>query len=466
MDKIKILKKKLRNDLWIDEKEIISSYLYEQRGNLSGKSQLLLRPKSTLDVSEIIKICNKYKISIIPQGGRTGLCGGTVPSKLGDEVLITTEKMNKIINVDKENFNIVVQSGCSLVSIKNAAQNIKRFFPITLPSQESCTIGGNISTNAGGTSVLKYGMTKDLVLGLEVVMPNGNILNSIKEIKKDNRGFDPQSLHIGAEGTLGIITAAKLKLFPIIKNKAMAIVALKNIQAAINLLTLIKDLYFEYLSSFEVNSNIGMALIKKYFLNISIPFDNKYPWYVIFELSSNEKNSLDSKLDLILEKALVAKIITDAIVPQNIEQYNNIWNTREYLSQAQKINGSSIKHDISIPIKRIPYFLREAEIRLSKFPKKNLLAFGHLADGNLHYNVSKPIDINNSNFKKLTRYVNKIIFDLVYDLGGSFSAEHGIGKIKTNELKKYSSKEEFMLKKNLKKLIDPNNIMNPGKIFK
>ena len=466
MDKIKILKKKLKKHLWSDKQEVINSYLYEQRGNLNGKSQLLLKPKSTLDVSKIIKLCNQYKIAIIPQGGRTGLCGGTIPNKKGNEVLITTEKMNKIITVDKENFNIVVQSGCSLISIKNTAQKIERFFPITLPSQETCTIGGNISTNAGGSSVLKYGMTKDLVLGLEVVMPNGSILNSIKEIKKDNRGFDPQSLHVGAEGTLGIITAAKLKLFPNIKNKVMAIVALKNVDNAIELLTIVKDLFFEHLSSFEINSNKGMALIQKHFLNILIPFGNKYPWYVIFELSSNEKNTLDNKLDLILEKALATKIIIDAIKPQSIRQYNNIWNTRELLSQAQKIDGPSIKHDISIPIKKISYFLKEAELRLPNIPKKNFLAFGHLADGNLHYNVSKPIDLSHSNFKKLQKHVNETIFDLVYDLGGSFSAEHGIGKIKINELKKYSSKEEFMLKRNLKKLIDPNNIMNPGKIFK
>ena len=466
MDKVNILKKKLKSHLWTDKPEVINSYLHEQRGNLSGKSRLLLKPKNTQDVSEIIKICNKYKISIIPQGGRTGLCGGTVPSKVGNEVLITTEKMNKIINVDEENFNIVAQSGCSLISIKNAAQKAERFFPITLPSQESCTIGGNISTNAGGSSVLKYGMTKDLVLGLEVVMPNGDILNSIKEIKKDNRGFDPQTLHIGAEGTLGIITAAKLKLFPTIKDKAMAIVALRHIQDAVKFLAMVKDLCFEYLSSFEINSNIGMELIKKHFLDISIPFENKYSWYIILELSSNEKIFLENKLDSILEKALLSKTIVDAIKPQNIKQYNNIWNTREYLSQAQKINGPSIKHDISIPIKKISYFLKEVELRLSKIPKKNLLAFGHLADGNLHFNVSKPIDVNKSNFKKLKTYVNKTIFDLVYDLNGSFSAEHGIGKIKINEFKKYSSNEEFMLKKKLKKLIDPNNIMNPGKIFK
>lgn len=466
MDKTKILKKNLKSHLWTDNPEIINSYLYEERGNINGKSQLLLKPKSTQDVSEIIKICSKYQISIIPQGGRTGLCGGTVPNKTSDEVLITTENMNKIINVDKENFNIVAQSGCSLVSIKSTAQKAGRFFPLTLPSQESCTIGGNISTNAGGSSVLKYGMTKDLVLGLEVVMPNGDILSSIKEIKKDNRGFDPQTLHIGAEGTLGIITAAKLKLFPTIQDKAMAIVALRNIKDAISFLAMVKDLCFEHLSSFEINSNIGMALIKEHFLNISIPFENKYSWYVILELSSHEKNSLEKKLDSILEKALISKIIVDAIKPQNIKQYNNIWNTREFLSQAQKINGPSIKHDISIPIKKISYFLKEVELRLSKIPKSNLLAFGHLADCNLHFNVSKPIGVSNSNFKKLKTYVNKTIFDLVYELGGSFSAEHGIGKIKTDELKRYSSNEEFMLKKKLKKLIDPNNIMNPGKIFK
>ena len=465
MHKIDILKNKISKALWTDKKDIIETYLYEQRENLKGKSGLLLRPKTTKDVEKIVKICNSNKIAIVPQGGRTGLCGGTVPSKHGDEVILSTERMNNIINVDKKNFYLTVQSGCILEKIKETAYKNNRHFPLTLPSQASCTIGGNISTNAGGSCVLKYGMTKDLVEGLEVVLPDGSVINSIKNIKKDNRGFDPKYLHIGSEGTLGIITTVKLKLFPEIKEKVMAIVAIKNIEKAIEFLEFVKQENYENLSAFEINSQLGMDLIKKYFSEINIPFNNNYPWYVIFEFSSSEKDFLQNKIDNILMDAIDKKLIEDAIKPLNIKQYNDIWNTRELLSSAQKLQGKSIKHDISIPISNIPAFLKKAESKLKNFPKNNLLAFGHLADGNLHFNVSKPEKLKSYEFKNFYNKVNREIFDLVSSLGGSFSAEHGIGSIKKKEFKKYSSKEDYMLKKKIKDLLDPNNIMNPGKIF-
>ena len=401
MKKINILKSLVKKKLWIDDPEKIKPYLYEQRGNLRGSSPLLLKPSTSLEVSKILKICNKFKIPIIPQGGRTGLCGGTIPNKKGNQVLLTTEKMNKVIDIDKNNFSITVQSGCKLNFIKEAAKEINRFFPISLPSEGNCTIGGNIATNAGGSSVLRYGMTKDLIEGLEIVMPNGDIINGIKDIKKDNRSFDLQFLHIGSEGTLGIVTAAKLKLFPMIKNKAMAIVAFNNVENSINFLSLLKNSCFQYLSSYELTSNIGLNLIKKHFSNILIPFNNQYAWYVIFELSTYDNKDLNKEIVNIVNKAINTNIIVDALIPQNIKQYNNIWNTRNLLNEAQKINGPSIKHDISIPISKIPEFLKKAELKLSNFSKNNLLAFGHLADGNLHYNISKPYDMNNLDFKKL-----------------------------------------------------------------
>ncbi|MAI02546.1 MAG: hydroxyacid dehydrogenase [Rickettsiales bacterium] len=465
MNKIKILKKSLASNLWTDEPSSIKPYTIEQRGNLEGNSYLLLKPKTTSDVSKIVKICKKHKIAIVPQGGRTGLCGGTVPNKNGEEVLISTEKMNKVINLDKENYNIIVQAGCTLNKIKKFAENNNRLFPVTLPSEGTCTIGGNIATNAGGSSVLKYGMIKDLVEGLEVVMPDGQILDLIKDIKKDNRGFDPKYIFVGSEGALGIITKAKLKLFPEIKNKSMAIVAINNIEDSIDFLTMIKSMYFEYLSAYELNSKIGMSLIKKHFSNIPIPFQNNYSWYVIFELTSTEKINLEKIIDDIIHDGINKKIIMDAIRPQNIKQYNDIWNTREYLSQAQKIEGPSIKHDISIPVNNIPEFLKKSKKKLAEIPNQNLLAFGHLADGNIHFNVSKPKKYSVADFYKIKKIINKTIFDLVFELKGSFSAEHGIGKIKKIEFKKYSNKNEFMLKKNIKKIIDPSNIMNPGKLF-
>ena len=462
---IKILKDKLKKSIWTDNIEKLKQHLVEQRGNIQGKSSLLMMPRNTTDVVKIVKVCNKNNISIVPQGGRTGLCGGTIPNKNGKEILLSTEKMDKVIEVNKDGYFMIVQAGCPLSIIKKKAQENERFFPLTLPSESSCTIGGNISTNAGGAAVLKYGMTKELVEGIEVVLPNGQILNTIKNVEKDNRGFDPKYLHIGSEGTLGIITKVKIRLFPEIKKKAMAIVATNTINNLITFQNATKNECYEYFSSFEINTNIGLKLIKKFYDYIPIPFDNKYSWYAIVELCSYENVNLEKKINNIIGKSIKNKIIIDAIIPQNLKQYNNIWKTREFLSEAQKLSGKSIKHDISIPIEKIPLFLKKAKKSLTEFHNNNILIFGHLAEGNLHYNISKPKTMSESIFNKLHKKVNSNIFNLVYDLGGSFSAEHGIGLIKKKEFKKYTSKEELIIKYNLKKLLDPNNIMNPGKIF-
>jgi FAD/FMN-containing dehydrogenase len=464
-NKIKKLKAKLNETIWTDNIEKINPHLNEQRGNIQGKSSLLMLPKNTADVVKIVKFCNTNKISIVPQGGRTGLCGGTIPNKNGKEIILSTEKMDKVIEVNKDSYFMIVQAGCSLSVIKKIAIENNRFFPLSLPSESSCTIGGNISTNAGGAAVLKYGMTKELVEGIEVVLPNGEILNSIKNIEKDNKGFDSKYLHIGSEGTLGIITKVKIRLFPEIKKKAMAIVATNTINRLISFLNIIKNECYEYFSSFEINTNIGLNLINKFYKDIPIPFDNQYSWYAIVELTSYDNINLEKKIHDIISKSIKNKIIFDAIIPQNLKQYNNIWKTRELLSEAQKLNGKSIKHDISIPIEKIPLFIKKARKFLTDFRKNNILIFGHLAEGNLHYNISKPKKMSMSVFNKLHKKVNSNIFNLVYGLGGSFSAEHGIGLIKKKEFKKYTSKEEFIIKCNLKKLLDPNNIMNPGKIF-
>jgi FAD/FMN-containing dehydrogenase len=373
--------------------------------------------------------------------------------------------MDKVIEVSKDGFYMIVEAGCSLSRIKKIALENNRFFPLSLPSESSCTIGGNISTNAGGAAVLKYGMTKELVEGIEVVLPNGEVINSIKNIEKDNRSFDLKYLHIGSEGTLGIITKVKIRLFPEIKKKVMAIIATNTINNLIKFLNITKNECYEYFSAFEINTNIGLNLINKFYKNIPIPFDNQYSWYAIVELFSYDNVNLEKKISSVISQSIKNQIIFDAIIPQNLKQYNNIWKTRELLSEAQKLNGKSIKHDISIPIEKIPLFLKKAKVYLSDFTKNNILTFGHLAEGNLHYNISKPKTMPMSVFNKLHKKVNSNIFNLVHDLGGSFSAEHGIGLIKKKEFKKYTSKEEFLIKYNLKKLLDPNNIMNPGKIF-
>ena len=465
-DKINILKKNLNKNIWTDEKDHIYPYLLEERGKYIGKSKLLLKPTTTAEVSEILRICYKNKISVVPQGGRTGLSGGTIPNPEKDEIIISMEKMNKIISIDKKSLNMVTQSGCTLEDIKKAAKINGLYFPLTLPSKDSCTIGGNISTNAGGSSVLKYGMTRDLVLGLEIVLPDGKILNGLREIKKDNRGFDLKHIFIGSEGTLGIITAAVLKVFPVPKKKSSAILAFKNINKVIEFFNFVNSSHHENLTSFELNSNLGLELIKKNFNEIPIPFDNRYPWYVIIELSYLKDIDVDQEIIILFEKAIEKDIIIDAIKPQTIAQSNNIWKTREFISYAQKKNGPSIKHDISLPISKIPIFIKESEELIKKvLPDANILIFGHLADGNIHYNISNNNILKKSNLDLYSKKVNTIVFDLVYKYNGSFSAEHGIGKMKVKEFIKYTSSEEMNVKKQIKKLFDPRGIMNPGKVF-
>ena len=464
-DKLNILKDSLNKNIWYEKNYQIEPYLLEERGNYKGMSKLLLKPRSTKEVSKILKICSSNKISLVPQGGRTGLSGGTIPNPKKDEIIISMEKMDKILSFDKDNFSITTQSGCTLLNIRKYTQNNNIYFPLNLPSKDSCTIGGNIATNAGGSNVLKYGMTRDLVLGLEIVLPDGRILNTLKEIKKDNRGYDLKHLFIGSEGTLGIITSAVLKLFPLPKKKGMAIVAVHNIKKAIDFLKFINSNYKEQLSSFELNSNLGLSFIKKHYNNISIPFDNNYSWYIIFELSFLQDIDVGKEMDRVLEKALEKKYIMNAIKPQNIKQINNIWKTREWLSFAQKKDGPSIKHDISIPISKIPIFLEEAEKLIKKvLSNVRILVFGHIADGNIHYNISSEYIKDKRSFKFYSKKINTIVFDLVYKYKGSFSAEHGIGKMKIKELKKYSSPEELSVKMQIKKLFDPKGIMNPGKV--
>ena len=465
-NKLNILKNNLKKEIWYEKKYQIDPYLSEERGKYIGVSKLLLKPRTTKEVSKILDICNKNKISVVPQGGRTGLSGGTIPNPKKNEIIISMEKMDKILSFDKNNFSITTQSGCKLLHIKKHSKVNNTYFPLNLPSKGSCTIGGNIATNAGGSNVLKYGMTRDLVLGLEIVLPDGKILNTLKEIKKDNRGYDLKHLFIGSEGTLGIITSAVLKLFPIPKKKGMAIVALKNIKKVIDFLKFINSSHKEQLNSFELNSNLGLSLINKHFNDISIPFENNYPWYVVFELSYLQNIDIEKEIDSVLEKALEKKYILDAIKPQNIHQTNTIWKTREWLSFAQKKEGYSVKHDISIPISKIPLFLKEAEKAIIKvLSDSKILIFGHIADGNLHYNISSSSIKDETSFKFYSKKINTIVFDLVYKYEGSFSAEHGIGKMKIKELKKYSTSEEFFVKMQIKKLFDPKGIMNPGKVI-
>ena len=461
---------KLKNTLgpkgWIEDKEIIEPYLLEERGLFRGESSLLLKPQNTEEVSKILKLCNKYNIKIVPQGGRTGLCGGTIPSENGQEIILSLERMNKIKDLNEANFTITVDAGCILNNIQNIADEKNFLFPLSLASEGSCTIGGNLSTNAGGINVLRYGMARDLVLGIEVVLANGEIWSNLTSLRKDNRGYDLKQLFIGSEGTLGIITSAVLKLFPAPRNIETALFAIPNTDAAIELLGLARNASADLLNAYELVSRIGMEMVIKHIPGAKEPIKDKYEWYVLIEFSSSSKNNLRQQMEGLFELALNKKIVLDGVIAESTQQRKDLWVLRDGLNEAQKPEGGSIKHDISVPINNVSKFIDSASKCVKKFiPSSRVVAFGHIGDGNIHFNISQPLKQDKNEFLNKWNDVNKLVFDIVESLNGSFSAEHGIGRLKRKELQTYNPKIEIDLMKSIKSTFDPNNILNPGKVL-
>ena len=461
---------KLKNTLgpkgWIEDKEIIEPYLLEERGLFRGESSLLLKPKNTEEVSKILKLCNEYNIKVVPQGGRTGLCGGTIPSENGQEIMLSLERMNKIKDLNEANFTITVEAGCILNTIQNIADEKNFLFPLSLASEGSCTIGGNLSTNAGGINVLRYGMARDLVLGIEVVLANGEIWSNLTSLRKDNRGYDLKQLFIGSEGTLGIITSAVLKLFPAPRNIETALFAIPNTDAAIELLGLARNASADLLNAYELVSRIGMEMVIKHIPGAKEPIKDKYEWYVLIEFSSSSKNNLRKQMEDLFELALNKKIVFDGVIAESTQQRKELWVLRDGLNEAQKPEGGSIKHDISVPINNVSKFIDSASKCVEEFiPNSRVVAFGHIGDGNIHFNISQPLKQDKNEFLNKWNDVNKLVFDIVESLNGSFSAEHGIGKLKRKELRTYNPKIEIDLMKSIKSTFDPNNILNPGKVL-
>ena len=469
--KSEILKlQKLKNTLgskgWIEDKEIIEPYLLEERGLFRGESSLLLKPKNTEEVSKILKLCNEHNIKVVPQGGRTGLCGGTIPSENGQEIMLSLERMNKIKDLNEANFTITVEAGCILNTIQNIADEKNFLFPLSLASEGSCTIGGNLSTNAGGINVLRYGMARDLVLGIEVVLANGEIWSNLTSLRKDNRGYDLKQLFIGSEGTLGIITSAVLKLFPAPRNIETALFAIPNTDAAIELLGLARNASADLLNAYELVSRIGMEMVIKHIPGAKEPIKDKYEWYVLIEFSSSSKNNLRKQMEDLFELALNKKIVLDGVIAESTQQRKELWVLRDGLNEAQKPEGGSIKHDISVPINNVSKFIDSASKCVEEFiPNSRVVAFGHIGDGNIHFNISQPLKQDKNEFLNKWNDVNKLVFDIVESLNGSFSAEHGIGKLKRKELQTYNPKIEIDLMKSIKSTFDPNNILNPGKVL-
>lgn len=445
----------------------MAPYLTDWRGRYRGNARAVVLPGSTEEVSKVVAACARHGVAIVPQGGNTGLCGGATPSAAGDQIVICLAKMKTIRRLDVADNTLTVDAGLTLLEVAQAAQSADRLFPLSLASEGSCQIGGNLSTNAGGVHVLRYGTMRDLVLGLEVVLPDGRIWNGLRRLRKDNTGFDLKHLFIGAEGTLGIITGAVLKLFPRPRSLATAWLALPSVEAAVALLTHLKDQLGERINAFELVSAASLDLVLQHIPDTRNPLATNAPWFALVELADTRADcELASQLESALEAALEKGLVTDATIAQGLAQSHALWALRENISEAQRREGVSIKHDISLPVSAIPAFLDVAASQLAAHhPAARVIAFGHLGDGNLHYNLSLADPAANAAFIAQSADINRLIHDTVAQFDGSISAEHGLGQLKRDEILRYKSALEIDLMRAIKSAIDPAGLMNPGKVL-
>lgn len=441
----------------------IEPYVTEERNLFHGRSPLVLRPGSTAEVSEICKLATAHRIALVPQGGNTGLVGGQTPHN--GEVVVSLRRLDKIREIDTASNTMTVEAGVVLQIAQQKASDVDRLFPLSLGAEGSCTIGGNLSTNAGGTAALAYGVAREMALGLEVVLADGRVLNVLSKLKKDNTGYNLHNLFIGAEGTLGIITAATLKLFPKPRAVETAYVGLKSPAPALKLLTIAQSEAANALTSFELLSEMAVDFSVRHGIDVRDPLAEKHPWYVLMELSSPGDDAR-TPLETILGRAMEEEIVDDAVIAASLAQRNNFWKLREEMSAAQKPEGGSIKHDISVPVAAVPAFIAEADAAVVKLiPGARPVPFGHLGDGNLHYNVSQPIGANTADYLARWHEVNAVVFEIVLRMGGSISAEHGIGVLKRDELPEVKDKTAIELMRSIKAMLDPQGIMNPGKVL-
>lgn len=441
----------------------ITPHLEEWRSKYKGQSPLLLKPSTTAELARILSVCSETGTGIVPQGGNTGLVGGQIP--FDGEVLLSLGRMNRIRAIDREGHSLVAEAGAVLADVQRAADDAGLFFPLSLAAEGSCTIGGNVSTNAGGVAVLRYGMARDLILGLEVVLADGRVLDLLRTLRKDNTGYDLKQLFIGAEGTLGVVTAAALKLFPKPVARETAFVAVPSPAAAISLLARVQSATGGMVSAFELLPRFGMELVVAHIPGARDPLGSPSPWYVLLEASGGAAE-LRVTLENALQSAAETGLVSDALIAVNEAQRDAMWSLRENLSEAQKREGPSIKHDVSVPISSIPNFLtRATSAVLRVLPAARPVTFGHLGDGNIHFNFSAPAGGAAAPFLAQWDIVQKIVHDIVHEMGGSFSAEHGIGVMKRADLARYKSPAEIDVMRAVKRALDPKGILNPGKLL-
>jgi len=448
---------------WTDDPAEIAPWLKEWRDRWTGATPLMLTPRSTAEVAQAVTICARHGIAIVPQGGNTGLVGGQIPD---GEVLISLRKMRAVREVAPLDDAMVLEAGVTLLEAQQAAQTEGRFFPLSLAAEGSATIGGVVSVNAGGTAVLRYGMTRDLVLGLEAVLPNGEIFHGLKRLRKDNTGYDLKQLLIGAEGTLGIVTAASLKLFPILRSRATAMVGLSSPGDAVRLLALARAETGGGVEAFELMKRIGVRFALDHIPGLREPLDDVHPWYVLIEIASCEAGAAERGLERLLETAMEAGLIDDAAIAQSEGQRAAFWKLREEQSAAQKPEGGGWKHDVSVPISRIADFLDQATAAVERFePGARVSAFGHVGDGNMHFDVLCPPGADRRAFLDRWMEGSRIVHDIVASHDGSISAEHGLGRLKTEAARRYKSEVEVRTMRAVRQALDPAGIMNPRVLF-
>ncbi|MCM0035769.1 MAG: FAD-binding oxidoreductase [Burkholderiaceae bacterium] len=441
-------------------------YVNDWLGKSHGRTVAVVRPRNTAEVSAIMRLCHQSQTPVVPQGGNTGMSGGATPDMSGAQVILSLNRMKRIHEVDPVNNTLTADAGVVLADIQQAARAVDRYFPLSLGAEGSCTIGGNLATNAGGTGVLRYGNTRDLTLGLEVVLPDGRVWNGLRGLRKDNTGYDLKDLFIGSEGSLGIITGVVLKLFAAPAGRVSAWVGAQEMTSVVTLLNRLQAACGPRLSAFEMMSGPSLALVTRHLEAHVSPLDKTYPYYVLIELADTNMSGLQEMLQDALTLATEDGLIDDCVVAMNEAQSVSMWRLREGISMAQVKAGKAVKHDIALPISSLATFVKEADEAVQKsFPELPIINFGHIGDGNLHYNLLLPLAISNTAYKETTDHLNKSIHDLVTQFNGSISAEHGVGTLRRDELKRYKSSVEMDLMNAVKRAIDPNQIMNPGKLL-
>ncbi|MEJ8848787.1 FAD-binding oxidoreductase [Variovorax rhizosphaerae] len=449
----------------------LTAYEQDWRKRDRGKALAVVRPGSTRQVADVVRACAVAGTSLVPQGGNTGLAVGSTPDASGEQVVLSLQRMNAVRELDGANMTVTVEAGCVLQSLQEAAEKAGYLFPLSLAAEGSCTIGGNLATNAGGTQVVRYGNTRDLCLGLEVVTPQGEIWEGTSGLRKDNTGYDLRDLMIGSEGTLGIITAATMKLYPMPAAQLTAWAAVPSLDHAVTLLGLAHQYLGAGLTGFEVMGQFALSLVVKHFPAMRVPFagDESAPYCVLLENSDSESEGhARARFEALMEKAFEDGCITDAVVAENLTQAHQLWHIRESIPLAQAEEGLNIKHDISIAVSRIPAFVASTDALLQRaIPGVRLVNFGHLGDGNLHYNVQAPADGDSKAFlRDEEARVNGLVYDAVAKFGGSFSAEHGIGALKVDKLEKHKSPVALGMMRAIKRGLDPQNILNPGRVLR